>query len=62
MLRWTSKSTGKLAAEMVRQGFKASDDTVGKLLKKSGYSLQSPAKAKEGSSHHDRDGQFRYLG
>ncbi len=30
-------------------------------MKKLGYSLQSPVKVKEGTSHPDRDGQFRYL-
>jgi hypothetical protein len=61
LLRWTSKSTAKLASELVRRGFKVSDDTVGRLLKAMGYSLQAPAKQKEGASPPDRDGQFRYL-
>jgi Rhodopirellula transposase DDE domain len=61
LLRWTSKSTAKLARDLVRQGFEVSDDTVGRILKRLGYSLQSPAKVKEGTTHPDRDGQFRYL-
>lgn len=61
LLRWTSKSTEKLARDLVRQGFKVSADTVGRILKQLGYSLQAPAKVKEGTSHPDRDGQFRYL-
>jgi transposase len=61
LLRWTSKSTAKLARDLVRQGFQVSDDTVGRVLKRLGYSLQSPAKVKEGTAHPDRDGQFRYL-
>ena len=61
-MRWTSKSTGKLADELVRQGFKITDDTVGRILKKElGYSLQAPSKQKEGTAHPDRDGQFHYL-
>jgi len=60
-LRWTSKSTGKLADELVRQGFKITDDTVGRILKGLGYSLQAPSKQKEGTAHPDRDDQFRYL-
>ncbi len=60
LLRWTSKSTAKLAKDLLRQGFKVSDDTVGRLLKKLGYSLQAPAKQKEGSSHPDRNAQFEY--
>ena len=61
LLRWTSKSTAKLAAELVRQGFSITDDTVGRILKSLGYSLQAPAKEKEGASHPDRDAQFAYL-
>ena len=61
LVRWTSKSTQKLADELVRQGFRVSADTVGRMLKKLGYSLQAPAKVKEGTSHPDRDAQFRYL-
>ena len=34
-MRWTSKSTGKLATELVRQGFKITDDTVGRILSRS---------------------------
>ena len=61
LLRWTSKSTAKLARDLVSKGFNISEDTVGRVLKSLGYSLQSPAKVKEGSAHPDRDGQFRYL-
>lgn len=61
LLRWTSKSTARLADELVRQGFRVSADTVGRLLKALGYSLQAPSKQKEGTRHPDRDGQFRYL-
>jgi transposase len=39
-LRWASKSTGKLADELVRQGFKITDSTVGRILKDLGYSLR----------------------
>jgi len=61
LLRWTSKSVAKLTGELVRQGYRVSEDTVGRMLKALGHSLQSPAKVKEGTSHPDRDGQFRYL-
>ena len=60
-LRWTSKSTGHLATELVRQGFKITDDTVGRILRSIGYSLQAPSKQKEGKAHPDRDAQFVYL-
>jgi Rhodopirellula transposase DDE domain len=61
LLRWTAKSTGHLAGELVRQGYKITDDTVGKLLKQMGFSLQATSKQKEGSSHPDRDEQFRHI-
>lgn len=60
-VRWTSKSTQKLADELVRLGFTISPDTVGRILRGLGYSLQAPAKVKEGTSHPDRDAQFGYL-
>jgi len=60
-LRWTAKSTATLAKELVAQGYAISDDTVGRILKDLGYSLQAPAKEKEGAAHPDRDAQFRYL-
>src|ERR1700728_1184126 len=61
LLCWTCKSTARLARELVRQGFEVSDDTVGRILKRLGYSLQSPAKVKEGASHPERAGQLGYL-
>jgi hypothetical protein len=57
LLRWTSKSAAKLTTDLIRQGYQLSEDTVGRLLKSMGYSLQSPAKVKEGTSHPDRDGR-----
>jgi Rhodopirellula transposase DDE domain len=60
-LRWTTKSTRKLAAELTARGHKASADTVGDLLREEGFSLQGNAKTIEGRRHPDRDGQFRYI-
>src|SRR5437764_3064679 len=60
-LRWTTKSTRKLAAELTRQGHKVSADTVGDLLREEGFSLQGNAKTIEGRRHPDRDAQFRYI-
>jgi len=60
-LRWTSKSSTKLADELVRQGFEASSRSVLRLLHKLGYSLQANAKVSEGRQHPDRDAQFNYL-
>lgn len=61
LLRWTSKSSTRLAAELVARGFGVSSRTVLRLLGQLGYSLQAPAKQREGTNHPDRDGQFRYL-
>jgi len=61
-LRWTTKSTRDLAAELARQGHKACPDTVGALLREEGFSLQASAKTMEGSKQHpDRDAQFGYI-
>jgi Rhodopirellula transposase DDE domain len=60
-LRWTSKSTRKLAEELRRQNHTVTDRTVAALLKQSGYSLQANRKSKEGSSHPDRNAQFEHI-
>ena len=60
-LRWTCKSTSKLAEELSRQRHPVTDRTVAALLKQSGYSLQANRKTKEGSSHPDRNAQFEYI-
>jgi hypothetical protein len=60
-LRWTCKSTRKLAEELRRQNHPVTDRTVASLLKQSGYSLQANRKTKEGSSHPDRNAQFEYI-
>lgn len=43
-LRWTTKSTRKLAAELTGQGHRVSADTVAALLRAEGFSLQANAK------------------
>ena len=60
-LRWTTKSTRKLAGELTRRGHRISADTVADLLRGQGFSLQGNAKTVEGKAHPDRDAQFRYL-
>ena len=60
-LRWTTKSTRHLAAELTRQGHRISADTVADVLREEGFSLQGNAKTIEGRQHPDRDGQFRYI-
>jgi len=61
-LRWTSKSTQKLASELAAQyGIHISDRTVAKLLREHGYSLQAPNKSVEGAQHPDRNAQFEHI-
>jgi transposase/predicted DNA-binding protein YlxM (UPF0122 family) len=60
-LRWTTKSLRHLAEELTRLGHRVSAPTVGRLLKREGFSLQANVKTLEGAQHPDRDAQFRYL-
>jgi Rhodopirellula transposase DDE domain len=60
-LRWTSKSVRHLAASLQRMGHQVSRQLVAELLAAAGYSLQANRKTREGSSHPDRDAQFRYI-
>jgi transposase len=60
-LRWTCKSTRKLAEELQRQGHAVGYRTVAALLHTLGYSLQAPRKTREGASHPDRNAQFEHI-
>lgn len=60
-LRWTCKSTTKLAQELRDQGHRVSQRTVWTLLDQLGYSIQSNRKAKEGTENPDRDAQFLFI-
>ena len=60
-LRWISKSTRNLTKELLKKGYKICHRTTATLLHELGYSLQANKKTLEGSSHEDRDAQFRYI-
>ena len=60
-LRWTSKSTSKLADALTKSGHQISPRTVAKLLTELGYSLQSNRKSLKEKTHPDRDAQFQYI-
>ena len=60
-LRWTCKSTEKLAGELTRQDHPIGSRTVARLLREVGYSLQGNRKTREGSSHPDRNAQFEFI-
>jgi hypothetical protein len=60
-LRWTCKSTTRLAEELQQQGHQVSQRTVCDLLAQLNYRLQSERKTREGAQHPDRDAQFHYI-
>jgi len=60
-LRWTCKSTRRLAAELTRQRHPVGANTVAALLRQAGYSLQANRKTREGASHPDRNAQFEHI-
>src|SRR3954447_25364415 len=58
-LRWTCKSTPRLARELAEQGHQVSQRSVCDLLAHLGYSLQATRQTREG--HPDRDAQFTQI-
>lgn len=60
-LSWTTLSTPKLAAELTAKGHRVGAETVAKLLKANGFSLQANTKTLEGNQHPDRNAQFGYI-
>jgi len=60
-LRWTCKSTRKLAKALAGQGHQVSHTTVAQLLAALDYSFQGTRKSLEGASHPDREAQFLSL-
>lgn len=60
-LRWTCKSTLKLADELTQQQHPVSARTVATLLHQAGYSLQANSKTREGCRHPDRNAQFEHI-
>ena len=61
LLKWTYKSTYAISEELRLKGHKVSHDTVRRILKNGGYSLQANRKTLEGKSGPERDSQFRYI-
>ena len=60
-LLWTAKSVRSLARALREKGHRVSHETVAKLLRDLGFSLQANRKTLEGSSHPDRDAQFAHI-
>jgi len=60
-LRWTCKSTRRLADELTRKRHPVGVNTVAALLRRAGYSLQANRKTREGARHPDRNAQFKHI-
>lgn len=60
-LRWSSKSTTKLAQALRDQGHTVTQRTVHTLLDEQRYSMKSNRKVKEGGQNPDRDIQFHLI-
>jgi hypothetical protein len=60
-LRWTRKSTRKLAKALRRLGFSIGATTVARLLKAQKYSLRTNRKRLARTHEPERDRQFRYI-
>jgi hypothetical protein len=60
-LRWTCKSTSRLAQELMECGHTVSQRSVCDLLAQLGYSLQATRKIHEGGTQADRDAQFGHI-
>lgn len=59
--KWARSSLRKLSCRLSAVGHKVSPPTVGRLLKKLGYSLKANVKKKTGKEHPERNKQFEYI-
>ena len=60
-LKWVTKSTRTIAAELTKKKHPISHTKVAQFLHKENYSLQGNRKTEEGTDHEDRDAQFRHI-
>jgi len=60
-LKWTRKTTEKIAAELKKLGIIVCGKTVGRILKELGYSLRVNHKKISSGSSLYRDAQFKYI-
>ena len=60
-LKWTRKTTKKIAKELKSVGIDISKNTVGRLLKNMKFSLRVNHKKICNGSSNDRDAQFKYI-
>jgi len=60
-LKWTRKTTEKVARQLAKLGIAVDAKTVGRILKKLGYSLRVNSKKISSSRSPDRNAQFEYI-
>jgi hypothetical protein len=60
-LKWTRKTTDKIARQLQRLGIAVGRNTVGRLLRQMQYSLRTNRKKISAGSTSDRDRPFCYL-
>jgi transposase len=60
-LLWTARSLRNLAIALKQRGHEIKKNTVARLLKHLGYSLQGNKKCLEGAQHPDRNAQFEHI-
>lgn len=60
-LKWTRRTTEKIACQLNSLGVNVSGKTVGRLLKQLGFSLRVNHKKLCGTTSDDRDAQFAYI-
>jgi len=60
-LKWTSRTTAKISAELKSAGINVCPRTVARLLRKMDFSLRVNHKKLSGRSHPDRDAQFSHI-
>ena len=59
--KWVRNSTKNLSDQLKAMGHEVSGSTVGRLLKKMGFSLKCNKKRRAGSQSPERDEQFRHI-
>jgi len=60
--KWVRSSLRNISKRLKERGHQAGHHTVGRMLRKMGYSLRLAKKTQIGPSHPDRDKQFKYIG
>ncbi len=61
-LKWTRRTTAKVADELRHLGIEVSANTVARLLKTMGFSLRVNHKKKSNGSPQNRNAQFVHIG